>query len=179
MQTRSWQLGRMALGLASLGAITILLAGCGSTAEPKAPSASAIAAELAQTPGKGSGGTGGPAGTTRTSEGGSVTIDVTWEKSKESADVLTFAVGMNTHSVDLDRYDLGKLAILRTDQGQEVKPGRWDAPEGGHHRSGVLTFPARDGSGRPVLGPGVGSFELVIRDVAGIKERVLRWEVSR
>ena len=178
MQTRSWPLGRMALGLASLGAAAILLAGCGSTTEPKAPSASTIAAELAQTQGKGSGGTGGPAGTTRTSEGGSVTIEVTWENPGDGGRP-TFSVAMDTHSVNLDRYDLGKLAILRTDQGQEVKTGRWDAPEGGHHRSGVLAFPAQDGSGTPILATGVETIELLIRDVAGIKERVLRWEVSR
>lgn len=178
MQTRSWQLGRMALGLASLGAAAILLAGCGSTTEPKAPSASTIAAELAQTQGKGSGGTGGPAGTTRTSEGGSVTIEVTWENPGDGGRP-TFSVAMDTHSVNLDGYDLSQLALLRNDRGQEVSPERWEAPAGGHHRSGVLTFPAKDGSGRPVLGPGVGSFELLIRDVAGIKERVLRWEVSR
>lgn len=107
-----------------------------------------------------------------------MTIDVTWENSDDRNGSLTFSVIMNTHSVDLDGYDLGRLATLRNDRGQELKPQRWDAPAGGHHRSGVLVFPPADGSGNPILAPGTKSIELVIRDVAGIKERVLRWDVS-
>jgi hypothetical protein len=85
---------------------------------------------------------------------------------------------MNTHSVNLDGYDFGKLAVLRNDAGQEVQPQGWDAPAGDHHRSGSLTFPPRDTSGQPMVGPGTRFLELVIHDVAGVKERVLRWEAS-
>jgi hypothetical protein len=82
---------------------------------------------------------------------------------------------MNTHSVDLDGYDLGQLAVLRTDLGQEVRPSGWDAPKGGHHRAGRLVFPDKAEDGTPVLGPEVRGLTLVIREVAGVPERSFEW----
>ena len=114
---------------------------------------------------------------TRQNEGGSVTIDVTWKNPTDTSAPIAFKVAMDTHSVDLDKVDLGKVALLRNDQGREVKPEAWDAPAGGHHREGSLLFPSQDGSGSPMVGVGVKALELVIRDVAGVKERVLRWEL--
>lgn len=89
-----------------------------------------------------------------------------------------FSVVTDTHAVSLDGFDLAKLAVLRNDLGQEVRPPVWDAPPGDHHRSGSLAFPASDGSGKPVVGPTTKRLELVIRDVSGVKERVLKWEVA-
>lgn len=109
---------------------------------------------------------------TQVSEGGQVTIEVTWLGPHAG---LVFEVAMNTHSVDLDGYDLAKLAVLRTDRGQEVRPSRWDAPAGGHHRRGTLAFPDKAPDGGPLIGPNTAWIELVIRDVAGVPERVFRW----
>src|SRR5581483_5844402 len=72
---------------------------------------------------------------TQTNTGGQVTVAVTWHGSIAEP---TFTVVLDTHAVDLDRYDLRQLAVLRTDQGQEVQPSGWDAPPGGHHRQGTL-----------------------------------------
>lgn len=82
----------------------------------------------------------------------------------------TAPVAMNTHSVELD-YDLARLAVLRTDRGDEVIPLRWDGARGGHHVNGTLYFPAMDLKG-------VQWVELVIREVAGVPERTFRWELS-
>jgi hypothetical protein len=82
---------------------------------------------------------------------------------------LHFQVAMNTHWVELD-YDLTRLAVLRTDRGDEVTPLRWDGSRGGHHVSGILYFPA-------VNLEDVHWIELVIRDVAGVPERDFRWEL--
>jgi hypothetical protein len=82
---------------------------------------------------------------------------------------------MDTHSVPLDGYDLRQLAVLRTDQGIELTPNGWDAPVGGHHRKGTLTFPATASDGQPVLTTTTREVELVIRDVAGVPERSFRW----
>ncbi len=101
-----------------------------------------------------------------------MTIEVTWQGPHAG---LNFEVAMNTHSVNLDGYDLAELAVLRTDRGQEVRPSRWDAPAGGHHRRGTLTFPDRTPDGRPVIGPDTAWVELIIRDVAGVPQRVFRW----
>lgn len=113
---------------------------------------------------------------TRRSDAGRVTIDVTWKGGPPAEGALEFAVVMDTHSVDLDQYDLGKLATLRYDQGRELAPAAWNAPSGGgHHRSGTLMFQPPD---KPILGPSTRFIELIIRDVAGVKERVFRWDLA-
>lgn len=114
-----------------------------------------------------------PAEGTQTSEGGQVTVTVTW---LGSTDPLVFAVILDTHAVDLDGFDLRQLAVLRTPAGVEVPPSGWDAPPGGHHREGTLTFPTVDANGNPLINAETRSFELAIRDVAGVPERVFRWE---
>jgi hypothetical protein len=82
---------------------------------------------------------------------------------------------MDTHAVDLDGYDLGQLAVLRVDDGDAIQPSGWEAPKGGHHRKGTLTFPSATSDGRDVLGAETGTVELIIRDVAGVPERSFRW----
>ena len=110
-------------------------------------------------------------GSVQTDEGGSVTIEVEW--GKEASGSLIFKVTMDTHSVDLDQYDLGKLAFLRDDMGIEYYPVSWNAAAGGHHRSGTLAFPLPDS----VSGGKSKFIEMVIQDVAGIEARVLKWKL--
>ena len=88
--------------------------------------------------------------------------------------VLAFQVVMDTHSVDLDQYDLGKLAVLRDDDGAEYRPASWRSAPGGHHRTGTLSFaaPASLSEGK------TGYVELIIRDVSGVAERVLKWTLE-
>lgn len=105
-------------------------------------------------------------------EGGQVTVAVRWAGPDAG---LVFQVAMDTHSVNLDGYDLKALAVLRTDAGVELRPSGWDAPPGGHHRSGTLTFPAQTPDGKPVLAPGVGGLTLILRDIAGVPERTFQW----
>ncbi len=110
-------------------------------------------------------------GSVQSSVGDAVTIDVEWVSMDDAP--LVFEVSMNTHSVDLDRYDLSRLAILRDDAGNEYRPLFWDSAPGGHHRQGTLTFPVPDSLGRGEA----KHIEMVIRDIAGVKERVLKWEL--
>lgn len=111
-------------------------------------------------------------GATQTNEGGQVTIAATWQGSGAPT---VFTIVMNTHAVDLDGYDLKQRAVLRIDGGREVQPTSWEAPKGGHHRSGMLTFPATGADGTPLVASGTHTIELVIRDVAGVPERVFSW----
>ena len=110
-------------------------------------------------------------GLIQSNTGGSVTIDVEWVKTED--DSLVFNVSMNTHSVDLDQYDLGELAVLRDDAGKEYRPVSWDSAPGGHHRRGTLTFPLPDSLSQEEE----KYVEIVIRDVADIEERLLKWEL--
>ncbi len=110
-------------------------------------------------------------GLVQSNTGGSVTIDVEWTKAENG--FLIFDVTMNTHSLDLDQYDLGELAVLRDDMGNEYHPVSWDSAPGGHHRNGILTFSLPDS-----VSQGEAKYvEMIIQDVAGIEERVLKWEL--
>ena len=110
-------------------------------------------------------------GLVQSSVGDAVTIDVEWIK--EGDGLLIFDVSMNTHSVDLDGYDLGELAVLRDDMGTEYHPVSWNSAAGGHHRKGTLTFPSPDSLSQAKA----KYIEMMIRGVAGIEERVLKWEL--
>lgn len=101
---------------------------------------------------------------------GSVTVEVKWVGDRNGS--LTFVVSMDTHSVNLDKIDLGAQAVLRDDTGEEYRPVSWRSAPGGHHRSGTLTLPV------PSSVSQLKYLELVISNVAGVKERVLRWQLS-
>lgn len=103
----------------------------------------------------------------RTNSGGSVNIEV--KNLGISGNSLSFTVAMDTHSVNLDQYDLKQLATLRDYQGNEYQPSFWDSAAGGHHRTGKLTFDQINSQIKP------RTFELAIRNVAGIQERVFKW----
>ncbi len=110
-------------------------------------------------------------GLAQSNTAGALTIDMEWIKAEDGS--LVFNVAMNTHSVDLDQYDLGELTILRDDADNEYHPVSWDSAPGGHHRKGTLTFPLPDS-----VSQGKAKYiEVMIRDVAGIEERVLKWEL--
>lgn len=151
---RGWSV--VLLGLAV--ALAFLLGACGT-----AGSASSARSETGATP---------ASGATQKSEGGQVTVAVTWQGPAAGP---VFRIALDTHAVELDGYDLRQLAVLRIDKGREVRPSGWDAPKGGHHREGTLTFPATTVDGSPVIGPNTRSVELVIRAVAGVPERIFRW----
>lgn len=106
------------------------------------------------------------------SEGGEVTVKATWLADQASP---TFAVALDTHSVALDGYDLRTLAVLRAD-GREVAPSSWEAPAGGHHRSGTLTFPATAADGSPLITAQTRQIELVLRGIGDVPERILTWQ---
>lgn len=99
-------------------------------------------------------------------EDGSVKVVAAWV---DGAPALR--VTLDTHSVDLDGFDLGRLARLRFDGGEWIAPSAWDAPAGGHHRSGTLTFGSL---GREAVAA-ARVIELELRDVA-VPSHLLRWE---
>jgi hypothetical protein len=113
-----------------------------------------------------------PGAMMQTNEDGQITIKATWQGRNAGP---VFAVEMDTHVVNLDGYDLKQLTALRTDQGQEIQPVSWNAPSGGHHRRGTLTFPATLADGTPLIGLNTRSIDLIIRNVGDIPERVFRW----
>jgi len=83
----------------------------------------------------------------------------------------TFEIRMNTHSVPLD-YDVAAVSLLKDDQGREYRASVWNgSPAGGHHRSGVLEFPA--------IGKGAKSITLYIKNIADVPERTFEWKLGQ
>ena len=142
----------------------VLAAACGGAAQgASAPSQDGVTDAAASAP---------PARATadQVIDGGGVTVKATWAG---SGDGLRFVVVMDTHSVDLDGLEL-RTATLRGNRGETLTGPTWDAPKGGHHRSGTLAF---DGDAQAFLA-GTNWIELTIPDVAGVPTRVLRWQVE-
>lgn len=97
---------------------------------------------------------------TRTDLGeGGVTVTVEWERG-ESRMPLSF----NTHTFDdLSNFDVKNNVVLKTDN-KEILPVAWqENPSSGHHRGGSLVFPQAP----------QGKFQIVIKNLAGIPERIL------
>jgi hypothetical protein len=109
----------------------------------------------------------------RTDNQGAVTFSVQPLNLYSPGDSMNFEVSMNTHSVDLS-MDLATLAILTTDNGASVSGLSWDAPAGGHHVSGTLSFPASN-AGKPIL-DGAAKLTLIIKNIDA-PERTFTWDL--
>jgi hypothetical protein len=104
----------------------------------------------------------------RSTQGG-VTVAVTSAELAAGAKVWSFKVVLDTHSQDLSD-DLAKSAVLVDGQGRESKPIAWEgAPPGGHHRAGVLKFPAFE--------PLPEAVELRIARPGEAAARTFRWQL--
>jgi len=108
----------------------------------------------------------------RIDEQGAVVVEIVPLNPNNPGQTLDFSVSLNTHSVDLS-MDLAALATLETDTGFKVQATHWDAPLGGHHVSGILSFPAGV-DGNPLL-DGVSKMTITLVDVDA-PERVFVWE---
>lgn len=109
-------------------------------------------------------------------EQGAVSVAVTPLNLEEAgADTLTFEVVMDTHSVDLS-MDLANLTTLTMDNGDEIMAVLWDAQAGGHHVSGILSFPAPVND--TTLLTGASQLTMTIHNVDA-PERVFTWQLGK
>ncbi len=116
----------------------------------------------------------------RQQRGGGVAISLTYlnpvQKAPEGK--ITFELRMNTHSVDLDQYDMAQLASLQDDQGRKVQALTLASPTGGgHHRSGILLFPQSDAAGNPLVREETKYLRVIIREVAQKPRWVFQWDL--
>ena len=82
-----------------------------------------------------------------------------------------FEVRMNTHSEPLEE-DMVAVSSLKDNTGRVYQATAWQGTEpGGHHRKGVLEFPALEDNSE--------SITLIIRKVANVPERTFKWSVER
>lgn len=108
-------------------------------------------------------------GSTQTVSGGGVTARATYLNPK-SSDEPRFQIALDTHSVNLDGYDLKAAAVLRDDTGKTYAPASVESKGSGHHREAIVAFPKVD--------RGVKKIELLLNDLAGVKERRFAWDAN-
>jgi hypothetical protein len=102
---------------------------------------------------------------TQTVSGGGVTAKVTYLNPKSNDDPR-FQVVLDTHSVNLDSYDLKAITVLRDDTGKSYVPTGVENKGTGHHRETTVSFPKISNEAKRL--------EILIKDVAGVKERTFR-----
>ncbi len=107
---------------------------------------------------------------TQTDSGGGVTVKVTYLNPQSSEDAR-FQVVLDTHSVNLDEYDLKSLSLLRDETGKTYAAKQVENKGSGHHRQITIVFPR--------VAPETKKLELVLKEIAGVKERSLRWDLSK
>lgn len=118
---------------------------------------------------------------TKRNRGGAVTVDVVYMNpiEKYQKGRLVFKIEMNTHSVDLNAYQIEKNSFLKNDNGEETMAIAWEQPSGdGHHRSGLLVFSDTHDSGAFVVTRETRFIKLIIKGLAGIEERVFLWDLN-
>lgn len=113
----------------------------------------------------------GKKGLTQEAEASGVTAKATYKNPDENKNP-TFNVALDTHSVDLDRYRFEAVVVLRDDSGNVYKAELISSKGSGHHREASVEFRGADITNAKFV-------ELVIKGVAGVDERVFRFEPSR
>ncbi|MBI4311018.1 MAG: hypothetical protein HY681_04470 [Chloroflexi bacterium] len=116
---------------------------------------------------------------------GGITVEATWVSAqhwKEIAGSLRDAAGdrnvlihvkLDTHSVDLEKYDLAALAFLEGRRRKTVQAEAWlGLEESSHHREGLLIFP---GNGNEEWQAEENEAQLTVKGVAGVAERLFGW----
>ncbi len=99
---------------------------------------------------------------TGSTENGDVLIDLTPKEVINNK--LIVNIGVNTHSIDLDQFDLVKITTLEF-EGKTFNPVI--APKlSGHHSSGNLEFDVQDR---------ISKFTIKIKGVPKVEERIFEW----
>lgn len=115
----------------------------------------------------------------KTNSEGDTSMTLTYEGISEEG--LVFTVTMETYNMEassLAEYDLTKLSYIVGYGGTQTNPLSWNIQETGHmghHLKGKLVFPLEKND-RPITDDQIKSFEIVVNDIAGIKQRVFSWE---
>jgi len=83
----------------------------------------------------------------------------------------SFFLLIETHSDEFEFYNVQKLSFLRVDGGPLQPAVRWVPSGKGHHLNGTVTF-AQD------LPDGTRNLQLVIKNIEGVPERTLEWQID-
>jgi len=103
---------------------------------------------------------------TSTQSSGGVTVKVT-HRNPDPPDQHRFEIALDSSSVNLDNYDLKSSVLLRAGD-KTYRPTTVENKGDGRHREMTVVFPRVDLRG----------VEVIVRDVAGVKERAFRFIVE-
>lgn len=109
---------------------------------------------------------------------GEVEVGVTLENPlQDDEEFLVFKTQLNTHSVEVDGYDFGKLATLTTSDGVSLTDRiLWESSGGdSHHFVGYYKVP-RIIEGKKVVTGDTAYLELQITGIDNVENRTFRWE---
>jgi len=108
---------------------------------------------------------------TREDSQGAVDVSATYlvPKETEAINKVSFKLTLNTHSVDLTGYDLGKISSIQFDEAEPVTGGVWDFTGSAHHFKGIMTF-------NYFVPDGTKRLRFVIKNLDDVKKRVFEWE---
>jgi hypothetical protein len=104
-------------------------------------------------------------------DGNGVTVIATLLKEQPESTAIKLA--LDTYFVNLVRYDFEDLATLRDDTGKTyplTSVERIGSSLKPRFRQAVLRFPK--------VAPEAKTIELIVKEVAGVKERVFRWNAA-
>lgn len=105
-------------------------------------------------------------GTKQEKEEANVTVVVEYLKDKSDSKTMTFAVSLDTHSVNLDSFDFQKDIVLeKNPRASGSNPTKVTTNGSDHHRSGEIIFPNTS----PPL-------TLVLKNIANINRREFLFE---
>lgn len=109
---------------------------------------------------------------------GEVEVGVTLENPLQDDEAyLVFKTQLNTHSVEVDGYDFGKLASLKTSDGiLSTDRILWEKSGGdSHHFVGYYKVP-RIIEGKKVVTEDTAYLELQLTGIDNVENRTFRWE---
>jgi len=110
-------------------------------------------------------------GFTQEIRSGGVTARVTYKNPVEKKPPV-FKVALDSHDINFDIYEFNKIILLRDDAGRKYSPEIISTSGSGQHREATVEFKGADISSARFM-------ELVVKDVAGVPERVFRFDVKR
>lgn len=99
---------------------------------------------------------------TGTTESGDVAIEL--KPARFETGKLMIGVTINTHSVDLDQFDLTQITTLEID-GKKIKPSSAPILQG-HHNSGEMVFD---------VGNELNGFSIQIEGIPKVEKRFFEW----
>jgi hypothetical protein len=107
----------------------------------------------------------------RSDNKGAVNISATYLTPKQENDnESTFRLTLNTHSVDLGKYDFEKVSFVQFDNHEATNDGVWKFSGSSHHFKGTITF-------KQPVPEGTKTLRLLIKGVDEVDERVFEWEL--